>query len=385
MCEHCALLRHVITKSSTNACPACASPHSDDGIPSTCTGCVIFAIIHQNTFAERSTELQHNLAPAQPSQLHPSLNSPQPGHRASPAQTYGASTESSPVLQPASPASVIRHCTNIVLPLHTHTEIRQVLTSNPSSPKCTNIHLDHPTMPLPMKNLHSLHNRNKLLLLPPLFHHIRITATSPLLLRNRSLSITLDKIVHIMTPPTLNGDTPPHRLHLFLNPHNRMPFLRHTHDVDEHTRYRFEITTSLPETHSRSSNPNLWRRPMMRTTPRTPDLVTTFTFPAASNKHQLTIMTLATHLLLLIPCLKQTEHVWNTIRTQDSHQHTLQLILTTITLERYHKVWVTVLQSRPPARPHQPPSTPPIITLSPSTAPLYFQHRHRPSKCQRHG
>ena len=46
MCEHCALLRQVITKSSTNDCPACASPHSDDGIPSTCAGCVIFALTH---------------------------------------------------------------------------------------------------------------------------------------------------------------------------------------------------------------------------------------------------------------------------------------------------------------------------------------------------
>ena len=240
------------------------------------------------------------MALAQSSQLHPSLNSPQPGHSASPAQIYDTSTESTPVIQPASPASVIRHCNNLVLPPHTHMEIRKILTSNPSSPLCKKIHLNHPIMPLTMKNLHSLHDRNTLLLLPPPFHHLRITATSPLLPRDRLLSITLNKVVHLITPPTLNGETPPHRLHLFLNPYNRMPFLRHTHDVDDRTRYRLEITTDLPETHSRSSNLQR-RRMMVRTTSHTPDLVTTFTFPTASNQHQLTIMTPATHLLLSIP------------------------------------------------------------------------------------
>ena len=53
MCEHCALLEHVITKSSTDDCPVCASPNPDDGSPSTCSDCVVFALIHQNTFAER--------------------------------------------------------------------------------------------------------------------------------------------------------------------------------------------------------------------------------------------------------------------------------------------------------------------------------------------
>ena len=216
-----------------------------------------------------------------------------------------------------------------------------------------------------------------------IFHHLRITATSPLIPRDRSLSITIDNVVHILTPAPLNGATPPHRFHLFLNPHKRMPYLRHTHDVNEHRRYRLEITTSLPEIQPRSSH--LRRRPMMRTTAYTSDLVTTFTFPAVSNQYQLTIMTLATHLLLSNPCLKQTEHVWNAVRTQDSHQHTLQLILATITLERCHKVWCTVLHSRPPARHSPSPSTPPTIPLSPSTAPPPLLRRHRPSKRQRRG
>ena len=73
MCEHCALLRYIITKSSTDDCPACTSPHPNDGSPSTCAGCVNFALIRQNTFAERWNGMQHNLSPAQSSQLHPSL------------------------------------------------------------------------------------------------------------------------------------------------------------------------------------------------------------------------------------------------------------------------------------------------------------------------
>ena len=189
----------------------------------------------KHTFAERWNEMQHNLAPAQPSQLHPSLNSPQSGNSASPSHTYSASLGSTHVSQHTSSASVIRHSITLALPPHTDMEIQKVLISNPSSPLCTKIHLAHPTLPLTIKNIHSLHNRTPLSL-PQLFYHLRITATSPLLPRDWSLSITLDNVVHILSPPTLNGETPPHRLHLFLNPHNRMPFLRHTHDVDEHTR-----------------------------------------------------------------------------------------------------------------------------------------------------
>ena len=77
---------------------------------------------------------------------------------------------------------------------------------------------------------------------------------------------------------------------------------------------------------------------MLRTTAYAPDLVTTLTFPADSAQHQQSILTLATHLLLTIPVITQRQS-WNIIREKDSHRHTLQLILTTITLKRYHLVW----------------------------------------------
>ena len=143
-------------------------------------------------------------------------------------------------------------------------------------------------------------------------------------------------MLHTLTPPPLSGETPPHRLHLFLNPHDRLPYFRHIHEVDTHSRFCLEITTRLPETGLGSAQPR--RLPMIRTTAHTPDKVTPYTFPADSLHHQLSIITLVTHLLLSIPCLKQTEHVWNTVRTIGSHQYTLNLIMATITLDRYHKV-----------------------------------------------
>ena len=134
MCEHCALLPHVITKSSTDDCPACKSPHTDEGCSSTYASYIIFALIDQNTFAERWNGMQHNLAPAQSSQLHPSLSSPQSGHSASPAHTYSTYPGSTHVSQPAYSASVIRHSITLVLLSHTHMEIQKVLTSNPHQP-----------------------------------------------------------------------------------------------------------------------------------------------------------------------------------------------------------------------------------------------------------
>ena len=84
MCEYCYLIRYVLTKSPTNDCPTCASPYPDDGIPSTYASCIIFALIHQNTFAERWNDIQNSLTPTQQQQLHPSLNNPQPDLHAVP-------------------------------------------------------------------------------------------------------------------------------------------------------------------------------------------------------------------------------------------------------------------------------------------------------------
>ena len=59
-------------------------------------------------------------------------------------------------------------------------------------------------------------------------------------------------------------------------------------------------------------------------------------------------MTLATHMLLTSPALRQKMQSWNIVRHVDTHRQTFQLILATITLQRYHKIWHTVIDQRNP-------------------------------------
>ena len=62
---------------------------------------------------------------------------------------------------------------------------------------------------------------------------------------NKSLHITINNSIYTLTPIGTTIATTPHRLHMFLNSHNRMSYLRHTHNVDEHTSHRLEIPTPL--------------------------------------------------------------------------------------------------------------------------------------------
>ena len=208
-----------------------------------------------------------------------------------------------------------------------------------------------------------------------IFHHIHITALSALVPSDRTLKLSLDNTIHTLTPPRTGNVATPHHLHLFLNPHNRLPYLQHTYDGTDQKPYTLIITTSLPIPHSDSSTSR--RRPMMRTTAHLPDLVITLTFPANTPQHQQSIMTLATHLLLTIPTITQRQS-WNIIRDTTSHRHTLQLILATITLKRHHAVWHTVMTA--------PPEThSATLSLKPKRqAVLTPPHPPRPPKRQRH-
>ena len=201
MCEHCALLRHVLTKSHTNDYPACASPHPDDGNPSTCASCAIFVLINQNTFAKRWNDIQNALAVDQQPQLHPSLNSLQPGTSASSPTSYGTLPLSIPVTNPASPAPIVRYSINLILPPHAHVELQKVFTVNLSSNLCTMIHIAHPNMPITMKDLHSLHS-HKTISISTIFHHLRITAISTLISHDRTMYVTADQIAYPLTSPS---------------------------------------------------------------------------------------------------------------------------------------------------------------------------------------
>ena len=159
---------------------------------------------------------------------------------------------------------------NLALTKHMLEEIHQALTVTPNSNNCTNVHISHPTIPLLAKNLHKLQDMTRsgidhTLSHQTIFHQLHITAMPPLIPRDRSLYITLDDITHALTPPGAASDAIPHRLHPFLNPHNRLSYLQHTHTVDDQTTHCIEITTSMPNpTHTK-------RRPMMRTVTHAPD------------------------------------------------------------------------------------------------------------------
>ena len=146
--------------------------------------------------------------------------------------------------------------------------------------------------------------RNYELIHPIIFYHLWIMASSPLIPRDMSLHLTIHNIIYVLSFQCATTMYTPHRLQLFLNSNNHMSYLRHTHDVDEHTWRRLEITTTLLITRPQFKWSN--RRLMMRTTTHSPDLVTTLTFPADSLQHQLSILTLVTHLILSVLCLKQT-------------------------------------------------------------------------------
>ena len=127
-----------------------------------------------------------------------------------------------------------RMTVNLVLPQRTLEEIYQVLTATPNSNDCPKVHIDHPALPITLKHLHSLHSLiytggDDNLFSPINFHHLRITALSPLIPRDRSLHLTIHNIIYALTPPCTTTLDTPHRLQRFLNPHNRMPYLIHIH------------------------------------------------------------------------------------------------------------------------------------------------------------
>ena len=163
-----------------------------------------------------------------------------------------------------------------------------------------------------------------------IFHHPHITSMSTIIPSDRTLTITLDNAIHILTPSHTGNVAAPHHIHLYLNPHDRLPYLQDTCTATDTKQYCLIATTSLLRQCDGSSSSR--RRPMFRTTSHVPDLVTTLTFLADSTQHQHSILTLATHLLLTIPIITQQQSL-NIIRERESHRHTLQLILATVTLK----------------------------------------------------
>ena len=252
MCEYCDQLKYVLTKSPVIDCPKCATPLTNTDIPSTCSGYFIYALIHQNAFAQRWNDIQTSLITTRHKHIHPSLNYPQPVEHAT--LPRDKDRHSKAVLATNTDTIQTRvFSVNLALTTHKLGLIRQVLTSTPASRQCTKTHISNPTMTLTMTHLHKLHGlvhsvQNQTLSHQVLFHHLRITAMSTLTPSDRTLKITFDNTIHTLTPPDTMSVTKPHHLHLYLQLYDNLPYLQHTHDVDEHFTLHLIITTNFTST-----------------------------------------------------------------------------------------------------------------------------------------
>ena len=177
----------------------------------------------------------------------------------------------------------------------------------------------------------------------------------------------MDNTIHTMTPnDTLNSSTQLHYIHLFHDPPTRSPYILYTFAGQPKANpplsaQRLTITTSLPIPIRSNKRPR--RHRMMRTTSHTPNYGETISFPATSVQHQMTILTLVTHMLLSAPNLDATTLSRKVVRKPTTHQQTLGIIMATLALKRYHPIWFT---SGPPLLHTDPPDLAPSAPSPPS-------------------
>ena len=221
--------------------------------------------------------------------------------------------------------------------------------ARPTADNSTQVHLFHPHMPLTLNHLRRLRNTLRpsvthLLPLRVLYCHLLISASSPLIPRDRYLSLTMDNTIHTMPPnDTHDPSTPLHFLHLFLNPSTGFPYLLYTFDGQPNTNpplcaanyHHNKSTQSFP------SSKRHRRQHMMRTTAHNPTLSETISFPADSVQHKMNILTLVIYMLLSAPVFKPPLIFWGPVRQPTAHQQTLGIILATLALKRYHPIWFT--------------------------------------------
>ena len=195
---------------------------------------MVYALICQNTFFQRWHAIQLVVTPTPFAQIDTSFHNPNPIEKAILPRRKDIPYVSNLAPTTKSTQAPTHLSVNLILSQHTLQEIHQVLIATPNSNTCSKVHICHPVLPITIKHLHTLqrtihsgqyHN----IFNRTLFYHLRITVLSPLVPPDRLLYITIDNIIYALTSTgTTNVDTP-YRLHLFLNPHNRMLYLRHTH------------------------------------------------------------------------------------------------------------------------------------------------------------
>ena len=188
--EYYDLRRYVLTKSPTNDCPACASPHTDIEPPVTWSGCVVY-----------SNEIKITVTQIPSAQIHPSLNSSHSLEESIQPRRQGTYKFSS--LATTTDSVLLSTCmtVNLVLPQRSLEKTHLVLTATSKSNICSKVHTPHPEMSIIMKQLHTLQGLIKLVehqLLPNqiILHRLRLTAVSPLIPRDRSLHLTMDNVIY---------------------------------------------------------------------------------------------------------------------------------------------------------------------------------------------
>ena len=137
-------------------------------------------------------------------------------------------------------------------------------------------HLRNIHQSMHLANTHGLSHRT-------IYHQLLLSEKSPLISRNRCISLTMDNTIHPITPKST--DTQPTcqcYLYLFLSPDKRSPYLQYTYDGGYHNNrtvsaQRITITTRLPSSLISSTRPK-WHY-MMRTSSYTPDPGQKFTLP----------------------------------------------------------------------------------------------------------
>ena len=128
--------------------------------------------------------------------------------------------------------------------------------ARPTADNSTQVHLFHPHMPLTLNHLRCLRNTLRpsvthLLPLRVLYCHLLISASSPLIPRDRYLSLTMDNTIHTMTPTTHTIRPPHYFFSISSSTHRRDSRISYTPSTVNPTptplsAQRITITTSLP-------------------------------------------------------------------------------------------------------------------------------------------
>ena len=307
-----------------------------------CHGRIVYALLNQNTFLLRWHDIKDTLRPTPPLQHHHSIHSP------APALGPGISCHlgDTPTPSTSSPTHTPQHVINLTLHPHADSEIDMVFARS-TTDNSAQVHLSHSHIPLIVHHLRRLSSTlrpavSHHLPLRVLYHHLLISARSSLIPRDRNLSITMYNNIHTMTPNDVQDpSTRLHYIHLFLNPSTGSPYLSYTlngqpNDNPPLSSQQLTVTTSLPNSPPSTKRPQ--RHLMMCTTSHMGE---TITFPTDSVPHQITILTLVTHMLFSAPTLNTRLLSWGPVRQPNAHQQTLGIILATLPLKRYHPIWFT--------------------------------------------